>query len=65
MDCDPGRHGPRIRSRSAAVNTMETDTARVSVEVELPGWLDTLAFQHSLDLSKVLEQALLEKLDIR
>lgn len=47
------------------MNTMETDTARVSVEVELPGWLDTLAFQHSLDLSKVLEQALLEKLDIR
>lgn len=47
------------------MNAMETDTARVSVEVELTGWLDTLAFQHSLDLSKVLEQALLEKLDIR
>ena len=47
------------------MNAMETDTARVSVEVELPGWLNTLAFQHSLDLSKVLEQALLEKLDIR
>ena len=44
---------------------METDTTWVSVEVELPGGLDTLAFQHSLDLSKVLEQALLEKLDIR
>ena len=65
MDRDPGRHGPRIRSRSAAVSTMETDTTWVSVEVELPGWLDTLAFQHGLDLSKVLEQALLEKLDIR
>ena len=47
------------------MSTMETDTTWVSVEVELPGWLDTLAFQHSLDLSKVLEQVLLEKLDIR
>ena len=47
------------------MSTMETDTTWVSVEGELPGWLDTLAFQHGLDLSKVLEQALLEKLDIR
>ena len=47
------------------MSTMETDTTWVSVGVELPGWLDTLAFQHGLDLSKVLEQALLEKLNIR
>lgn len=47
------------------MTSMEMDTAQAIVEIELPGWLDALAFQHGLDLSRVLEQALLEKLDIR
>ena len=44
---------------------MKKDTSFVPVEIELPAWLDALALQQNLDLSKVLEQALLEKLDIR